>query len=172
MINNLHVRQSIDGGSEERFDVLAVDFDIALAARDVIAVGVFFDHEPEFFNRFRDVIQSTRHSREKISPSNSVRVVDGVFDIILRRVPFADVSIERIDARRQTTRASDVRLVDEQNSDVRSEFAQSNCGKQARRAAADYQNVRCKKIFSCRLLPYMRLHVRVLVMHHVMFVRH
>ena len=67
------------------------------APRDIISVGVLEDHEPETLDLASDRIQPFGHGREEIASGNAVCVVERVLDIIVGRVTFGDVSVERVD---------------------------------------------------------------------------
>ena len=100
---------------EQRLDVLAVDLDVAPAARDVVPRRVFQDDEPERLQAARDLVEPLGHREQQVVAHDARRVRRRVVRVVLRRMPRRDIRVERVDAGREAAAALDARFVDEQD---------------------------------------------------------
>ena len=110
VVQHLNVRRLRDCRSQNRLDVLAVDFDVAVPARHILAVFVLQDDKPEFFQVRRDLVELLGDGIEQILAHDSVGVLLRVFHVIPGRATLGNVGIQRVHASGKTTAPLDVRL--------------------------------------------------------------
>ena len=115
MLQHADILRAPHGGREQRLDVLAVDLDVAPAARDVVPVRVLQDDEPELLHAARDLVEPLGHREQQVVAHDARCVRRRVVRVVLRRMPGRDIRVECVDAGRETAAALDARFVDEQD---------------------------------------------------------
>ena len=146
VVQHRHVIQFLDGIGQNRLDVFAVDFDVAIAARDIFAVLVFQDDKAQFFQVRGDFVEPFGNAVQEVFADNAIGVFLRVFYVVLGRAAFGNVGVQCVYAGGQATAALDIRLFDNQDFEartfvIRSILCSSNRGVTTGRAAADNQQV-------------------------------
>ena len=110
VIEHRDIRTMPHGICQNRLDVLAVDFDVSIAARDVISIFILQNDQAQFFQMVGYLVETLAHAEQQILPHNAVRVFLCVIYVKFRRFSRNNICVERIDARCQAAAAADVRL--------------------------------------------------------------
>lgn len=126
---------------QERLDVLAVDLDVAPAARDVVARFILEDHKAAMLEIFGDSVDRLRDRHHEVIADDALGISACILDVVGRRVAVRDVGVECIDAGCETAAALDIGLLNDEHAQVflRTEL---DCSITAGRAAADDEHIR------------------------------
>ena len=147
IIHHIHMLQHLNGGCladscrQQRLDVLAIDLDVAPAAGHIISFRILQDDQSQLLDLPCDFIESLSHRQQQVLAHNTGCISRGIVHIILRRIAWRNIRIERIDPGRQTAAAPDIGLVHQQDLQVRMLVSQRDCRKAAGCPAADDQDI-------------------------------
>ena len=140
VILDRHLGQGFHCLCQDRFHVFTVDLQIPVATCHILSVFILEDDQPQTFHVLRHLVEPFRHGEQQISTDDAVCILPGIVHIILGLSALGNISIQRIDASRQTAAPLNVRLFTDQHFCIR-----LLCNGQRRiaacRAAADNQYV-------------------------------
>ena len=113
VVDDAHVGAGRHGMREQRLYVLAVDLEVAPAARDVGAALVLENDETQLLEAARHVVEALALGEQQVTAHDAARVLTRVVHVVLGRVAVGDVGVEGIDARGEAARALDVGLLED-----------------------------------------------------------
>ena len=113
VVQHLNVRSLRDCRSQNRLDVLAVNFDVAVPAGHILAVFVLQDDQAQLFQVRRDFVEFLGDGIEQILADDSVGILLRVFHVIPRRAALGNIGVQGIHASGKAAAPLDIRLFDD-----------------------------------------------------------